>query len=105
LQTLNFESQLAKKLADSTRPFAPIAFAKLVHLNQSLSRNSVLSKFGNQVQHHNRNNVRLFPGLDPFDALTARQFNRAVHDAAKVAKIDKRVEELEQIDQDLCALR
>lgn len=33
----------------------------------------------------------LFPGLDPLDALTARQLNRAVHDAAIVAKIDKRV--------------
>jgi site-specific recombinase XerD len=33
----------------------------------------------------------LFPGLDPLDALTARQLNRAVHDAAMVAKIDKRV--------------
>lgn len=33
----------------------------------------------------------LFPGLDPLDALTARQLNRAIHDAAIVAKIDKRV--------------
>lgn len=33
----------------------------------------------------------LFPGLDPLDALTARQLNRAVHDAAIVAGIDKPV--------------
>jgi site-specific recombinase XerD len=33
----------------------------------------------------------LFPGMDPLDALTARQLNRAVHDAAITAKIDKRV--------------
>ncbi|MBK6594335.1 MAG: site-specific integrase [Burkholderiales bacterium] len=33
----------------------------------------------------------LFPGRDPIEALTARQLNRAIHDAATVAKIDKRV--------------
>lgn len=33
----------------------------------------------------------LFPGLDPLEALSTRQLNRAVHDAAVVAKIDKRV--------------
>ena len=33
----------------------------------------------------------LFPGLDPMDPLTARQLNRAVHDAAEAARIDKRV--------------
>jgi integrase/recombinase XerD len=33
----------------------------------------------------------LFPGLDPVDPLTARQLNRAIHDAAEAAKIDKRV--------------
>jgi integrase/recombinase XerD len=33
----------------------------------------------------------LFPGLDPMDPLTARQLNRAVHDAALAAGIDKRV--------------
>jgi integrase/recombinase XerD len=33
----------------------------------------------------------LFPGLDPLEALSTRQLNRAVHDAAAVAKIDKRV--------------
>lgn len=33
----------------------------------------------------------LFPGLDPLDALTPRQLNRAIHDAAALAKIDKRV--------------
>jgi integrase/recombinase XerD len=33
----------------------------------------------------------LFPGLDPMDPLTARQLNRAVHDAAQAASIDKRV--------------
>ena len=33
----------------------------------------------------------LFPGLDPLEALSTRQLNRAVHDAATVAKIDKRV--------------
>jgi integrase/recombinase XerD len=32
----------------------------------------------------------LFPGLDPVDPLTARQLNRAIHDAAEAA-IDKRV--------------
>lgn len=34
---------------------------------------------------------RLFPGLDPIESLTTRQLNRAIHDAAEVAKIDKRV--------------
>jgi integrase/recombinase XerD len=33
----------------------------------------------------------LFPGQNPVDPLTARQLNRAVHDAAEAAKIDKRV--------------
>ena len=33
----------------------------------------------------------LFPGLDPLDSLSARQLNRAVHEAAKAAHIDKRV--------------
>ena len=33
----------------------------------------------------------LFPGLDPLDPLTARQLNRAVHDAADTAQIGKRV--------------
>lgn len=33
----------------------------------------------------------LFPGLDPTDPLTIRQLNRAVHDAAEAAKINKRV--------------
>lgn len=33
----------------------------------------------------------LFPGLDPVDALSTRQLNRAIHEAATLAKIDKRV--------------
>ena len=33
----------------------------------------------------------LFPGLDPLQALSTRQLNRAVHDAAAVTRIDKRV--------------
>jgi integrase/recombinase XerD len=33
----------------------------------------------------------LFPGMNPLDPLTARQLNRAVHDAAEAAGIDKRV--------------
>ena len=33
----------------------------------------------------------LFPGLNPIESLTTRQLNRAIHDAAEVAKIDKRV--------------
>jgi len=33
----------------------------------------------------------LFPGMNPVDPLTPRQLNRAVHDAADAAKIDKRV--------------
>ena len=33
----------------------------------------------------------LFPGLDPIDPLTARQLNRAIHEAATLAKIDKPV--------------
>jgi len=33
----------------------------------------------------------LFPGLDPMEPLTARQLNRAVHDAAAAAGITKRV--------------
>ena len=31
----------------------------------------------------------LFPGLDPVDPLTPRQLNRAIHEAAEVAHIDK----------------
>jgi integrase/recombinase XerD len=33
----------------------------------------------------------LFPGLDPVDALSTRQLNRAIHEAATLAQIDKRV--------------
>ena len=33
----------------------------------------------------------LFPGLDPIESLSPRQLNRAIHAAANVAKIDKRV--------------
>jgi integrase/recombinase XerD len=33
----------------------------------------------------------LFPGLDPMDPMSTRQLNRAVHEAAKAARIDKRV--------------
>ena len=33
----------------------------------------------------------LFPGLDPIDPLSAKQLNRAIHEAATLAKIDKRV--------------
>jgi integrase/recombinase XerD len=33
----------------------------------------------------------LFPGLNPIDALSTRQLNRAVHAAALAARIDKRV--------------
>jgi len=33
----------------------------------------------------------LFPGLNPIESLSARQLNRAIHDADEVAKIDKRV--------------
>jgi site-specific recombinase XerD len=33
----------------------------------------------------------LFPGLDPIDSLSAKQLNRAIHEAATLAKIDKRV--------------
>lgn len=33
----------------------------------------------------------LFPGLNPIESLSTRQLNRAVHDAAELAKIDKRV--------------
>lgn len=33
----------------------------------------------------------LFPGLDPLDSMSTRQLNRAVHQAAKAAHIDKRV--------------
>jgi len=33
----------------------------------------------------------LFPGMAPMDPLTPRQLNRAVHDAASAAGIDKRV--------------
>ena len=33
----------------------------------------------------------LFPGLDPVDSMSTRQLNRAVHEAAEAAHIDKRV--------------
>ena len=33
----------------------------------------------------------LFPGLNPVEPLSTRQLNRAVHDAAQIAKLDKRV--------------
>jgi integrase len=33
----------------------------------------------------------LFPGRDPLESLSTRQLNRAIHDAATMAKIDKRV--------------
>ena len=33
----------------------------------------------------------LFPGLDPVDSMSTRQLNRAVHEAALAARIDKRV--------------
>lgn len=33
----------------------------------------------------------LFPGLDPMDSMSTRQLNRAVHEAAVAARIDKRV--------------
>ena len=33
----------------------------------------------------------LFPGLNPVEPLSARQLNRAVHEAALAARIDKRV--------------
>ena len=33
----------------------------------------------------------LFPGLDPIDSLSTRQLNRAVHEAAAAAHIEKRV--------------
>jgi len=33
----------------------------------------------------------LFPGQDPIDALSTRQLNRAIHEAADAAHIDKRV--------------
>jgi site-specific recombinase XerD len=33
----------------------------------------------------------LFPGLDPVDSMSTRQLNRAVHEAAVAARIDKRV--------------
>jgi len=33
----------------------------------------------------------LFPGMDPTDPLSTRQLNRAIHEAATAAKIDKRV--------------
>lgn len=33
----------------------------------------------------------LFPGLDPLDSMSTRQLNRAVHEAATAAHIDKRV--------------
>jgi site-specific recombinase XerD len=33
----------------------------------------------------------LFPGLNPIEALSTRQLNRAIHEAAALARIDKRV--------------
>jgi site-specific recombinase XerD len=33
----------------------------------------------------------LFPGMNPINPLTERQLNRAIHEAATLAKIDKRV--------------
>jgi site-specific recombinase XerD len=33
----------------------------------------------------------LFPGRDPLDPMTTRQLNRVVHEAAALARIDKRV--------------
>ena len=33
----------------------------------------------------------LFPGLNPIEALSTSQLNRAIHDAAELARIDKRV--------------
>jgi site-specific recombinase XerD len=33
----------------------------------------------------------LFPGLDPVDSMSTRQLNRAVHEAAVAARIDKRI--------------
>jgi site-specific recombinase XerD len=33
----------------------------------------------------------LFPGMNPLDPVTPRQLNRAIHDAALAAGIDKRV--------------
>ena len=33
----------------------------------------------------------MFPGLDPLQSLGTRQLNRAIHDAAALARIDKRV--------------
>lgn len=33
----------------------------------------------------------LFPGMNPMDPVTTRQLNRAIHAAAEMAKIDKRV--------------
>ena len=33
----------------------------------------------------------LFPGADPLQSLSTRQLNRAIHDAATMARIDKRV--------------
>lgn len=33
----------------------------------------------------------LFPGMDPVDALSTRQLNRAIHAAAEAAQLDKRV--------------
>jgi integrase/recombinase XerD len=33
----------------------------------------------------------LFPGLNPIEPLSTRQLNRAIHDAADAAHIDKRV--------------
>jgi site-specific recombinase XerD len=38
-----------------------------------------------------RSPIWLFPGLDPIDPLSTRQLNRAVHAAAKMAEIDKKV--------------
>ena len=33
----------------------------------------------------------LFPGLNPIDSLSTRQLNRAIHEAAEAAHLDKRV--------------
>jgi site-specific recombinase XerD len=33
----------------------------------------------------------LFPGLDPMDPLSTRRLNRAIHEAAAAAHIDKHV--------------
>jgi len=40
----------------------------------------------------------LLPGLDPVDALSTRQLNRAIHAAAEAAHIDKRVSTAAMMD-------